>query len=98
MRVAVKPERWIVIGRHGDYIVIPGSYCSCPGFQAYVWGRVGRPCYHLVAVELARRSGGFTDLAGRLDPDTLSTIVYEATGSGRSPTLRRILQRVSGRS
>ncbi len=85
-------ERWAVIGRTGDYLVIPMLFCSCPAFTArFAVGLSDRPCYHLVAVELARRRGGYVDVSGRVDGKLLAQLVAELLYQRRSPTLRRLL-------
>ena len=85
-------EQWLVIGETGDHVVVPGVYCSCPAFtvNGVLRGKYA-PCYHMVAVELAKASGSFVDLAGRLTASQLAEIVDEVFASGRSATLRRLL-------
>ena len=47
--------RWIVVGRHGDYLVLPeAGYCSCHDFFFRVMSGEKPTCYHLVAVKLAK--------------------------------------------
>lgn len=47
-------RRWIVVGKHGEYLVLPeASYCSCPDFFFRVMSGEKPTCYHLVAVKLA---------------------------------------------
>ena len=49
-------ERWIVIGRHADYLVLPeAGYCSCSDFFFRVMSGEKPTCYHLEAVRLARK-------------------------------------------
>ncbi|ABM80933.1 hypothetical protein [Hyperthermus butylicus] len=93
VRLARMPvELWVVLGRESDYLVVPGTYCSCPHFMIHVLG-MGQlePCYHLVAVELARRTGRFHDLSETLLPEKLADIVLEIVAGARTVTLRRIL-------
>ena len=53
-------ERWIVVGRHGDYLVLPDSgYCSCNDFFFRVMSGEKPTCYHLVAVRLAKKSRAY---------------------------------------
>jgi len=48
-------RRWIVVGRHGDYLVLPeAGYCSCHDFFFRVMSGEKPTCYHLVAVKLAK--------------------------------------------
>jgi len=99
VRLARAPvEIWAVIGREADYIVIRGVYCSCPHFQIRVIGMgIAEPCYHMVAVELAARTGRFHDLSEAIRGDELEDILLEAIAGGRSTTLRRVLYRIGGR-
>ncbi|MEM2846733.1 MAG: SWIM zinc finger family protein [Nitrososphaerota archaeon] len=47
-------SRWVVVGRHGEYLVLPeAGYCSCPDFFFRVMSGEKPTCYHLVAVKLA---------------------------------------------
>lgn len=93
IRVSVQPvELWIVMGRGADYVVVPGTYCSCPHFTTRVVGQeINEPCYHLVAVEIAKRSRRFHDLSASIDGDKLIDILLETLLENRTRTLRRIL-------
>jgi len=93
IRVSTSPvELWIVLGRESDYVVIPGTYCSCPHFTIRVVGQeTEEPCYHLVAVEIARRSGRYHDLSAALDGGKLVDVLLETIFEGRTRTLRRLL-------
>ncbi|HID65699.1 MAG TPA: hypothetical protein EYH08_05130 [Pyrodictium sp.] len=92
IRLKKPDEIWAVLGRHNDYIVIPSTYCSCPHFTIHVVGMSWhKPCYHLVAVELAKRSNRFRDLSEKLTRDELYEIVYEILYEGRSRLLRRLV-------
>ena len=92
IRLKKPDEIWVVLGHHNDYIVIPFAYCSCPHFTIHVVGMGWhKPCYHLVAVELARRSNRFRDLSEKLSRDELYEIVYEVLYEGRSRLLRRLI-------
>jgi predicted nucleic acid-binding Zn finger protein len=93
VRLTAKPvEKWVVMGETGDYLVIPMTYCSCPLFTfKWIPGQTDKPCYHLVAVELAKRSGIYHDLSGKLDARTLSELVRELLLQGRSSSLRKYL-------
>jgi len=52
--------RWIVVGRHGDYLVLPeAGYCSCHDFFFRVMSGEKPTCYHLIAVRLARKMGEY---------------------------------------
>jgi len=52
--------RWIVVGRHGDYLVLPeAGYCSCHDFFFRVMSGEKPTCYHLIAVRLARERGEY---------------------------------------
>ncbi|MCS7126384.1 MAG: hypothetical protein NZ929_05700 [Aigarchaeota archaeon] len=46
---------WIVVGRHGYYMVLPDSgYCTCSDFFFRVISGEKPTCYHLAAVKKAR--------------------------------------------
>ncbi|MCX8187042.1 MAG: hypothetical protein N3F65_00315 [Nitrososphaeria archaeon] len=56
-------RRWIVIGKHGEYLVLPGAeYCSCNDFFFRVMGGEKPTCYHLIAVKLAEEKGGYDEI------------------------------------
>lgn len=94
IRLRKPDEIWVVLGHNNDYIVIPSTYCSCPHFTIHVIGMgQHKPCYHLVAVELARRSNRFRDLSEKLSRDELYEIIYEVLYEGRSRLLRRLVYR-----
>ncbi len=91
-------ELWVVMGRESDYLVIRGTYCSCPHFTIRVVnGETAMPCYHLVAVEIAVRQRRFHDLSLSLSKDELQDIVLEVLAGSRSTTLRRKLYMLSRR-
>ena len=53
-------QRWVVVGRHGEYLILPDSgYCSCHDFFFRVMSGEKPTCYHLVAVKLARERGRY---------------------------------------
>ncbi|NPA04555.1 MAG: hypothetical protein GXO09_00465 [Crenarchaeota archaeon] len=87
-----RPRLWVVIGEEADYIVLPGTYCSCPHFMIRVLGEAeDKPCYHLVAVEAVRRGRAGRLVAVDATTDELADILSEALLTGRSRTLRRLL-------
>ncbi len=93
----VPNDIWLVIGEHADYIVVPLKFCSCPHYMiSMLTGSMGKPCYHLIAVELARDLRRYIDLSKVLDADTVNAIVIEAIYEGRSRTLRRVLEKHVG--
>ncbi len=96
VRLSIEPvEQWLVIGENSDYIVLSKTYCSCPHFIVRVVGQEApTPCYHLVAVEVAKRTNRFIDLSLYLGPREVLEIVFEAVYAKRSKTLRRILLRL----
>ena len=48
-------QRWVVVGKHGEYLVLPGSgYCSCHDFFFRVISGEKPTCYHLVAARIAK--------------------------------------------
>jgi predicted nucleic acid-binding Zn finger protein len=99
VRIARLPvELWVVIGREADYLVLRGTYCSCPHFQIRVLGmHIDEPCYHLVAVELAARTGRYHDLTETLNTAQVLDIVMEIIAGGRSTTLRKVLYQLGWR-
>jgi len=53
-------KRWMVVGRHGDYLVLPNAgYCSCHDFFFRVISEEKPACYHLLAVKLARERNAY---------------------------------------
>ncbi|HDD66712.1 MAG TPA: hypothetical protein ENG52_03720 [Nitrososphaeria archaeon] len=53
-------RRWIVVGRHGEYLVLPDAgYCSCHDFFFRVMSGEKPTCYHLLAVKLARERNAY---------------------------------------
>lgn len=58
-RYVFKPSgrvRWIAVGRERDYLLLPEApYCSCDDFYFRVLHRLKPKCYHLEALEIARR-------------------------------------------
>lgn len=51
---------WIVVGRGGEYLVLPASgYCSCNDFYFRVIDSKGGVCYHLIGQRLAEALGAF---------------------------------------
>lgn len=52
--------RWIVVGRHRDYIVLTNvPYCSCDDFFFRVIHGSKPHCYHIEAVNLAMRTENY---------------------------------------
>ncbi|BEP18016.1 hypothetical protein PYJP_13680 [Pyrofollis japonicus] len=93
VRLSVFPlELWAVMGRESDYLVIRRMYCNCPHFSIRVVNEEKTvPCYHLIAVELAEKTGRFHDLSASLNQDELLDIVLEILSGARSTTLRKKL-------
>lgn len=47
---------WIVVGRHGRYLVLPrAEYCTCNDFFFRVISGEKPSCYHIIAVKKAIR-------------------------------------------
>ncbi len=93
VRISREPEIWVYIGRNEDHVLVPRLYCSCLDFLVNVVGRRrGSPCYHLVGLELARRSGRTRDLSKKLG-EKAPTIVLEVLTRGFSGALRRLVAR-----
>ena len=91
-------EILVAMGREADYIIVPGSFCSCPHFRYRVApGESSEPCYHLVAAEIARRTGRIHDVSSTVTREEAEAVVLEVTAYGRSATLRRILHRARRR-
>ncbi len=85
-------ERWLVLGERGDYIVVSRHYCSCPDFTIRtVMMYRSKPCYHIVAVELARKQGKYHDLSSRLTSRKLAEIIYEVIVMRSSSQIRRLM-------
>jgi len=89
---------WLVMGRMADYVVVPGGFCSCPHFTIRVMsGETVEPCYHLVAVYIAERTGRYHDLSAALSPEEVEDVILETVYNGRSALVRRKLYRPAGR-
>lgn len=61
-----KPSKrvvWIVVGKEGDYLVIPeAEYCSCDDFYFHVMSRKTHLCYHLIGQKLAEALGKYDEI------------------------------------
>ena len=45
---------WIVVGRHGDYVIFSDIYCSCfDFFMNVILRKENHTCYHILAKKLA---------------------------------------------
>ncbi len=83
-------EVYIVMGKRGDYIAIPKTFCSCKDFEINVIMRSRRrPCYHLIGLELAIKNELIKEV--RVSEEDLVNIVFECVYEGKSRTLRRVL-------
>ncbi len=89
-------ELYVFQGRDRSYILFPGMYCSCKDFELNVVLRGHKgSCYHLVALEIARKQGKLKvfevtceilksialELLLREDSTVLRKIVYSHTSS-----------------
>ena len=87
-------EYWGYMGKERDYLLIPCLYCSCPDFTINVLSkRIRDFCYHLVALELARRKHMYKELF--IDSKDLVIIVFEIITRSFSPYLRKLIYRAS---
>ena len=49
---------WIVVGRHGDYVIFSDIYCSCfDFFMSTVLRKENHTCYHIIAKRIAEATG-----------------------------------------
>lgn len=79
---------YVVRGRRGYYVVLPGLYCSCKEFEINVLMRRSRgACYHLALVDEAIKQGRVKTLEMGLD-DAISALL-EVLETGDSLLLRR---------
>jgi len=54
---------WIVIGREGDYLVMPDAeFCSCDDFYYHVMSRKAHLCYHLIGQRIAEALGRYDEI------------------------------------
>ncbi len=84
---------FIVLGFSGDYVAIPGIFCSCKDYELNVVLRGNRPsCYHLLAIDIALRENAVRDVHVD-DINLFRSIIYECIYSGRSEILRKILMK-----
>ncbi len=79
---------YVVKGRRGYYIVLPGLYCSCKEFEINVLMRRSKgACYHLALVNEAIKQGRVKELELKLEE--ANTILIEVLETGDSMLLRR---------
>ncbi len=79
---------YVVKGRRGYYVVLPGLYCSCKEFEINVLMRRSRgACYHLALVDEAIRQGRVKEL--RLGLEEAVAALIEVLETGDSILLRR---------
>ena len=79
---------YVVRGRRGYYVVLPGLYCSCKEFEINVLMRRSRgACYHLALVDEAIRQGRVKELGLGLE-DAVAVLI-EVLETGDSILLRR---------
>jgi len=56
-------EAWIVVGRGGEYQILPASrYCSCNDFYYRVVDGEAGFCYHLIGQRLAEALGSYDEV------------------------------------
>jgi len=54
---------WIVVGKEGDYIVMPDAeFCSCDDFYYHVMSKKAHLCYHLIGQKIAEALGWFDEI------------------------------------
>lgn len=87
VRVSRDPEVWVYLGESGDYIVIPGLYCSCPRFQLSLGSGPPYGCHHVYGLRVAVEEGRYREVEG-LD---LAQVVHEVFTMGRAVSVRRII-------
>ncbi len=87
VRVSRDPEVWVYLGESGDYIVIPGLYCSCPRFQLSLSTGPPYGCHHVYGLRVAVEEGRYREVE---DVD-LTQIVHEVFTMGRAVSLRRMI-------
>lgn len=85
VRVSRDPEVWVYLGGSGDYLVIPGLYCSCPRFQRSLTTGPPYGCHHVYGLMVAEREGRYREVQG-LD---IARVVHEVFTLGRALTVRR---------
>lgn len=82
---------WVYMGPRSDYVIIPGTYCSCMDFSVRVVSRSSYPyCKHLLGLEVALRRNLYRDL--EVGESDAVGIVREILSQGFSRTLRRLLK------
>lgn len=88
VRVSRRPEIIVYLGFTGDYVIVDGRYCSCPGFSR----RLSRPgggvgCSHVLAARMPGRRVREAEV-GRGE---LARIVWQVLTGGFTLDLRRRL-------
>ena len=85
-------EYWGYLGKERDYILIPCLYCSCPDFIINVLSkRIRDFCYHLVALEIARKKHMYRELS--INERDLIIVIFEIITRSFSPYLRKLIYR-----
>ncbi len=88
-------EFFVVMGRGGDYLLTPKTFCSCKDFEINVVMRNKRKsCYHLVGLELAIKENLLREV--KVGFNELLDIVFECIYEGKSRTLRKLLMVSAG--
>lgn len=88
-------EIFIVMGKGGDYLLTPKTFCSCKDFEINVVMRnKKKSCYHLVGLELAINKDLLKEV--KVEFNELIDIVFECIYEGKSRTLRKLLMVSAG--
>ncbi len=87
IRVRGPLDLWVYLGGSGDYIVVPGLYCSCPKFQAGARSGSRYCCHHLAGLPEAVKAGRYHEVEGIDQVE----VVREVLAYGRSYLVRRAL-------
>ncbi|MCE4618364.1 MAG: hypothetical protein F7C82_01280 [Desulfurococcales archaeon] len=81
----------VYLGENGDYVIVEGYYCSCPGFTMRTTRKGIMGCTHVYAFRIALREGRYRDISGSLSPGEVVSIVWEALTGPYAYSVRRLL-------
>ena len=85
------PPILVYLGDNGDYVIVDGHYCSCPGYTMRTTRNGIGGCSHVYAARMALEEGRYRDISMLLDPDGLATSVWEVLTGGFARKIRRLL-------
>lgn len=81
---------WVYMGLRSDYVIIPGTFCSCKDFIIRTAiNKTSAYCKHLLGQYIASREGKYITL--RVSPSEAAGILLEILNHEYSTTVRKKL-------